>query len=119
MTTAPIPCSRMPKCRLRPPYSPAATLSAPSMIVFVEPARSAEPPTRSGRPAAAHWIASSDALRVASDSSSSGVLSFIPESQPSGSSLERMRSSSESASSSLNFSFHSWRGFARSATSSL
>ena len=55
----------MPKCRLRPPYSPASTLPPPSISVSVDGARSAEPPTSSGTSAAAHWITSCDALRVA------------------------------------------------------
>ena len=62
----------MPKCRLRPPYSPASTLPPPSIRVSVEGARSAEPPTSSGTSAAAHWMTSCEALRVA----------IMPESGP-------------------------------------
>ena len=54
------------------------------MSVLVEVARSAEPPIRWGTLAAAHWIAFSEALRVAIGSSP-GQKRGRPSSHPSGS----------------------------------
>ena len=56
---APMPCSRMPKCSTRPASGSAFHIlvarssgrndGTPSMVVLLEPARSAEPPHSSGR----------------------------------------------------------------------
>src|SRR5258708_38279761 len=50
LTMAPMACSRTPKCRLRPRYSPAKKSPAPSKVklVLLECARSAEPPMSQG-----------------------------------------------------------------------
>ena len=56
----------MPKCEVAAAVRARfATLSAPLISVSVDGARSAEPPISSGTCAAAHWITSCDALRVA------------------------------------------------------
>ncbi len=88
-----MPCSRMPKCSTRPAKgSPfqffvdrifGMNEGAPSIVVLLEPARSAEPPQSSGiRPAIALMTAP-DALRVATPLGSAFQLGRSL-SQPSG-----------------------------------
>ena len=62
----------------------ASTLPPPSISVSVEGARSAEPPTISGTSAAAHWMTSCEALRVAI-MPASGPLAGTSAPKPSGS----------------------------------
>src|SRR6266511_1653899 len=71
---APIPCSRMPKCSVRPYQSPGNALveysggtndGSPSIVVLLLSARSAEPPHSYGRTGAIALLTSPEALRVA------------------------------------------------------
>src|SRR5437764_451682 len=71
---APMPCSRMPKCRVRPSQSPGKDVveysggtndGSPSIVVLLLSARSAEPPHSSGSAGAIALITSPDAFRVA------------------------------------------------------
>src|SRR5664280_2443603 len=78
---APMPNSRMPKCRVRP-YGPpryssvclpaGMKLGAPAMVVLLDPARSAEPPQSSGRTAASAFSTVPEADRVATPLGSAG-----------------------------------------------
>src|SRR6476646_1492711 len=70
---APIACSRMPKCSVRPYgppdhilvwYSAGMKLGSPSIVVLLLSARSAEPPHSSGSTGASLVSTSPDALRV-------------------------------------------------------
>ena len=73
LTIAPIACSRMPKCRVRP-YGPpghilvwwtdGTKLGSPSIVVLLLSARSAEPPHSSGSTGASLVSTSPEALRV-------------------------------------------------------
>src|SRR5690606_40777008 len=63
---APMPCSRMPKCKLRPVKEPGPTSPPPRSVVFTLPAKSAEPPTSRGTSSAAFWIKRPECERVAS-----------------------------------------------------
>ncbi len=58
-------CSRTPKWRLRPSGRALEKAAAPAIAVLFDSARSAEPPTSSGRLAASAWIALPEAARVA------------------------------------------------------
>ena len=69
-----MPCSRMPKCRVRPYQSPGKDFveysggtndGSPSIVVLLLSARSAEPPHSSGSAGAIALITSPDAFRVA------------------------------------------------------
>ena len=91
---APMPCSRMPKCRLRP-YGLVLQVSvvmssgpndgSPLITVLLEPARSADPPHSSGSVAPNACSVASDALRVATPLAS-GSHTGRSSAQPSGSS---------------------------------
>ena len=90
---APMPCSRMPKCSTRPvtgsPFhilverSAGMNDGAPSMVVLLDSARSAEPPQNSGTVSAMALIAAPDALRVATPLGSAGKVGSS-SSQPCG-----------------------------------
>ncbi|CAM3924783.1 hypothetical protein ISCU110981_19900 [Isoptericola cucumis] len=97
-----MPCSRMPKCSVRPYSCPGNFLVEcstgmndgwPSIVVLLEPARSADPPHSSGSTSARALRTLPDAARVAtpfSDASKTGSSSV----QPAGSVRETSRSSS-------------------------
>ena len=79
---APMACSRMPKCRFRPPgvvvqvsvvISSGPKEGSPLMKVLLDPARSAEPPHSSGRVFPRACRVASEAFRVATDSPTSQV----------------------------------------------
>ncbi len=70
-TIAPIPCSRTPNRKLRPPRLARLKSPAASISVLVDGARSAEPPTSPGILAATCWRTLPDALRVATFSPTS------------------------------------------------
>ena len=90
---APMACSRMPKCSTRPASgSPFHILversfgrndGAPSMVVLLDSARSAEPPHSSGTRSAIALMTAPDALRVATPFSSAGKVGRS-SAQPSG-----------------------------------
>ena len=103
-----MPCSRMPKWNVRPPRRPGSTesawafsllesgapgtFSAPLMVVVVDGARSAEPPTNSGITPARAWMHAPELWRVAC--ALAPVKSGSASSQPSGSRPESTRSNS-------------------------
>ncbi len=93
LSTAPIPCSRTPKNRFRPPSCPGPTWAAPVIRVLVEPPRSAEPPRSSGTAGASACNTVPDAARVASGSTCPAK-SGSTSSHPLGNSPISRRSSS-------------------------
>ena len=95
-TIAPIACSRMPKWKLRPANAWCAIESAPSISVFVDGARSAEPPTSSGTVAASPLMHALELSRVACEPTPER--SGSPCSQPSGSLPCSARSNSAASS---------------------
>ena len=106
---APIACSRMPKCSVRP-YGPPGhilvwcsagmKLGSPSIVVLLLSARSAEPPHSSGSTSASAVSILPDAARVETEfglpSFSAGKLGSASV-QPSGSVRVAIRSSSAAA----------------------
>ena len=91
---APMPCSRMPKWSTRPASgsafhifvarSPGRNDGTPSMVVLLEPARSAEPPQSSGRIGGDALITVPEATRVAMPFASAVERRAGGSSQPSG-----------------------------------
>ena len=91
---APMACSRMPKCSTRPwsgsafqslvARSPGMNDGAPSIVVLLDSARSAEPPHSSGISPATALMTAPLALRVAMPFSSAGKVGSLSV-QPRGS----------------------------------
>ena len=127
---APMACSRMPKCSVRP-YQPPGNIrvwcpggmneGSPFIVVLLLPARSAEPPHSSGSTGASAVRTSPEAFRVAIPLASAGN-SGSAAAQPSGSRRADSRSSSSArsglaAAQAANDSSHSARArLPRSAT---
>ena len=87
-TTAAIACSRMPKCRLRPPGVPGSKSPAPSnlSVVLFDGPRSAEPPRNHGMFCASTFSTWPDASRPATPFASAGNVGQVAGPSPSGSS---------------------------------
>ncbi len=90
---APMPCSRMPKWKLRPAWSSGPNVPGPLSIVLFDGARSALPPISSGTFAAIALSVVPDAARLAT-APFSAVNVGIAESQPTGSSPRQRRANS-------------------------
>ena len=116
---APMACSRIPKCRIRPAgaglqcsvfHLAGTNEPPPSMVVLFDSARSAEPPQSSGSLAAKALITLPDAARVAISVPASNLGSAASRSlgrSPASSLAKRSADSGLADFQALNFASHS------------